>query len=239
VPSNPAKQLKYEASHPISYTGEGFHPEFPLLWEKFITGSLFCNGGDVPRVWSYILNVKQILYENIPGDFAELGVWRGNSAAILAHLSCNTGRQVYLFDTFEGFDKRDIIDVDANKPVELFSDKSSQFGGTSIEQVRKLVGEEFSHCHYVKGYFPASVLEIHKNRKYSVASLDCDLYAPMKAGLEFFYPRMSRGGVLIIHDYASTYWQCKKAVDEFCADTGEYAIVMPDVCGSVLIRKTK
>ena len=36
---------------------------------------------------------------------------------------------------------------------------------------------------------------------FALVHLDCDLYAPMRAGLEFFYPKLVPGGFMIIHDY--------------------------------------
>jgi hypothetical protein len=66
----------------------------------------------------------------------------------------------------------------------------------------------------------------------SVVNLDCDLYQPMKSGLEFFYPRMPLGGIMFLHDYSSLYWDgAKLAVDEFCAETGEFIVLMPDRAG--------
>jgi hypothetical protein len=60
----------------------------------------------------------------------------------------------------------------------------------------------------------------------------------MKAGLEFFYPRMARGGLLLLHDYSSLHWEgARQAVDEFCAANGEFPILLPDKSGSALIRR--
>jgi O-methyltransferase len=60
----------------------------------------------------------------------------------------------------------------------------------------------------------------------------------MKAGLDFFYPRMPRGGLFLLHDYSSLCWPgAKQAVDEFCRATGENLLLMPDKSGSAFIRK--
>ncbi len=229
----------YCAKHPLSYSDEKKHPQWPMLWQKFIKDNKRSGPGDMVRLWSFILNIKQILAEGVRGDFAEVGVWRGNTAAVLAELSKDTGREVFLFDTFEGFDKRDIVDEDANKPADLFSDAANCFGGTSIELVKETVGKEHNHCHYIKGYFPQSITPEVERRAYAVVSLDCDLYAPTKAALEFFYSRMPAGGLFLLHDYVPTYWKCGKAIDEFCKQSGERVIIMADICGSALIRKTK
>ena len=63
-------------------------------------------------------------------------------------------------------------------------------------------------------------------------NLDCDLYAPMKAGLEFFSPRMALGEICFVHDYSNLGWPgVTQAVDEFCRATGEHAVMIPDKCG--------
>ena len=220
----------YLAHQPDSHVGFDAHPEFNELFVKFTRHNSRNNGGDIPRLWALALNCKQILAENIEGDFAELGVWRGNTAALLAHYAALSSRQVFLFDTFEGFDNQDLKGIDA--------DKGKSFANTSIDLVKATVGHQ-EHCQYIKGHFPLSVDETLRKRRYAIVSLDCDLYAPMKAGLEFFYPSMSRGGIFFLHDYSSQHWNgAKLAIDEFCQEAGEYVVLMPDKSGSAFLRKT-
>lgn len=216
--------------HPDSHYLFRAHPEFDELFARFTAHNKWNNGGDASRLWSLILNIKQIVGDGVPGDFAEVGVWRGNTAAVLARLAVD--RQVFLFDTFEGFNVRDLRGVDANKDV--------AFNSTSLDLVKEVVGRERQNCHYVKGWFPDSVSDEHRQRQYAVVSLDCDLYDPMKAGLEFFYPRMPRGGIMFLHDYSSLLWDgAKLAVDEFCAETGELIVLMADKSGSAFLRRSR
>ena len=220
------------AYQPDSHYFYGAHPEFNDLYARFIQGNLLNNSGDIPRLWSILLNCKQVVEEGIPGDFAELGVWRGNTAAILSVVARGSGRQVFLFDTFEGFQDRDLKGID--------SDKKMEFRDTSTDLVLMTIGEPHGHCHLVKGYFPNSVEDAHRNNFYAVVSLDCDLYEPMKAGLDFFYARMPKGATFLLHDYSSLYWKgAKLAIDEFCAASGEFLVLIPDKSGSAFIRKTK
>lgn len=209
------------------------HPEIKTLFQAFTKGNVKNNGGDVARLWSFILNSKQIGEEKISGDFAELGVWRGNTAAVLAYFAKQQGRKLFLFDTFQGFDAQDIEGVDSKE-------HQGGFLPTSINYVKDVIGDNQDACSLIQGYFPQSITEEAKNARYSLVSLDCDLYKPMKAGLEFFYPRMSTGGLFLLHDYSSLCWDgAKKAVDEFCIETGEYIVLMPDKSGSAFFRKTK
>lgn len=219
------------AYHPDSHKDFNAHPEFYLLYKRFIRYNRFNNSGDIARLWSFILNIKQIIQEDIQGDFAELGVWRGNTAAILAYYAKKNCRKLYLFDTFEGFDEKDLKGIDSEKQI--------AFHNTSLGLARETIGENADACVFVKGYFPSSITQIHQDNKYSIVSLDCDLYEPMKAGLDFFYPLLSEGGLLLIHDYSSLCWDgSKKAVDEFCKKFNEHVVLMPDKSGSAFIRKT-
>ena len=228
--NSPSTIIAYQ---PDSYAHFSNHKEFDNLFKCFISENKLNNAGDVPRLWSLILNIKKILEENIQGDFAELGVWRGNTASILAYYAFIADRNVYLFDTFEGFNASDLQGVDNEKAVE--------FSDTSLATVKKIIGPlNVTKCHFVKGHFPSSITKEHRNKKYSIVSIDCDLYAPMKAGLEFFYPLMPKGGLLLLHDYSSMFWKgAKKAIDEFCQNNNEHVILMPDKSGSAFIRISK
>ncbi|QEN12685.1 TylF/MycF/NovP-related O-methyltransferase [Mycolicibacterium sp. ELW1] len=221
----------YLAYQPDSQAVFGQHPiEFKDLHRRFLSTNRANNGGDWPRFWSLVLNLKQIFDDNVEGDLAELGVWRGNTAAVLAHFGDLHGRNVDLFDTFEGFDKRDLTGVDA--------DKDRDFSDTSIDHVRQVIGEPSRVCRFYPGWFPQSLAAEHDSARYCAVSLDCDLYDPMKAGLDFFYPRLSPGGLLMLHDYSSGHWPgAKQAIDEFCKEAGERVVLMPDKSGSAFIRR--
>ncbi len=223
--------LCYLSYAPDSYVHFNSHPEFGELVLKFVKNNKLNNYGDISRLWIFILNCKQIISEDIDGDFAELGVWKGNTASILAHFASISNRRVYLFDTYNGFDAHDLSGID--------SDKEMAFADTSINLVKNVIGPQHQICNFIKGRFPESLNGYDISQKYSLVSLDCDLYEPMKAGLDFFYPRMPPGGILLLHDYSSNFWNgAKKAIDEFCLMNNEHLILMPDKSGSACIRKS-
>jgi hypothetical protein len=214
----------YAAYRPDSDAIHGAHAEIETIAAKWR------NIGDLPRLYAMIFNVKQIIADGVPGDFAELGVHRGGSAAALAHFARLHDRKAYLFDTFEGFDQRDLKGGDAAKGMVDFSD-------TSLEFVTSVVGTE--NVEFVKGYFPASVTPAISAAQFAMVHLDCDLYEPTKAALTFFYPRLSPGGLLIMHDYSSLWWEgIKRAVDEFVLTVHERLVLMPDKCGTAMLRKS-
>jgi hypothetical protein len=91
---------------------------------------------------------------------------------------------------------------------------------------------------YVEGFFPESAAKTSMPERLAVAHIDCDLHAPMKAGLECFYPRLSPGGIMFLHDYSSGYWPgAKKAIDDYFRNLPEKPILAPDKSGTAIIRK--
>ena len=141
-------------------------------------------------------------------------------------------REILLFDTFEGFDRRDIDHEKENSNAEEAGWE------VSITQVKKYIGTS-ELIHIFQGYFPDTTKDVDPNNRYALVHLDADLYQPQKSGLEYFYPRMSLGGIIIIHDYNNEYHGSKKAVDEFFFDKTEQPITIPDKSGSAVIIKLK
>jgi len=111
--------------------------EWRTMFSKWIYRNITNNSGDSGRLSALILNVKQIIGDGVIGDFAELGVYKGNTSAVLMHYAKQAGRELFLFDTFEGFDDADRIGVDA--------DQGQQFTETSIDDVRMFVGGGYTY----------------------------------------------------------------------------------------------
>jgi O-methyltransferase len=197
----------------------------------FLTGNQVNNSGDFPRYFFLQLVCEQIAKEQIGGDVAELGVYKGNTAVLLSQFARRFGTTAYLLDTFGGFSGKDLVGIDADKRA------TAQFTDTSLNGVKALVGER--NVKYVQGRFPESASEIPDEARFGLVHIDCDLYAPIRAALEFFYPRLVSGGFLIVHDYSCLCWNgAEKAVDEFFADKPEKVIPIPDKSGTAVIRRT-
>jgi hypothetical protein len=188
------------------------------------------NKADMARFYAFCLAFDQIVKEGLTGDLAELGVYRGHTASILAIMARHLGSTAYLLDTFAGFNKSDLNGIDAGIDM--------GFADTSIEAVRGLVGDQ--NVQFVPGHFPASAEQLPPDASYCLVHLDCDLYAPMASALAYFYPRMVPGGFMIVHDYSSLHWDgAERAVHEFLANKSESLVPMPDSGGSVIIRKAR
>jgi hypothetical protein len=196
--------------------------------ESFLRGSELNNSGDLPRYFSLALICDQITKERLTGDLAELGVYKGNTSVLLATLARNRGSTAYLFDTFDGFAADDLQGIDAHK--------SPNFADTSLAAVRSLVGDD--SVRYIKGRFPETTSELPSDLRFCLVHIDCDLYSPFVAALHYFYPRLTKGGFLVMHDYGGLYWDgAEKAIDEFFLDKQEKLVPIPDKSGTVVVRK--
>ena len=180
-----------------------------------------------PRSATLELASREIYRYHIEGAVAEAGVYQGAFAKEINRYFPD--RKLYLFDTFKGFDKRD-TDVDQK---EDFSSANADFSKTSVEAVLSIM-EHPENCIIKKGWFPDTTEAVED--KFCFVSLDMDLYAPIKAGLEFFYPRLVHGGVIMVHDFGNEdYKGVRKAVEEFCEKNNTWYVRISDAIGSVVI----
>ncbi len=177
------------------------------------------------------LLAEQIREEGIPGDIAELGVFRGEFAALISRAFPE--RTFHLFDTFEGFPEND-----AALEREKFRSRvrAGDFSDTAQEQAaQRLPFPERAVFH--KGYFPDTFAGCEACT-FAFVSVDADLYAPTAAALPLFYDRLAPGGVLLIHDVNSTQFAgAGTAVREFCRERGILPMPVCDLHGSAVIRK--
>lgn len=184
---------------------------------------------DFNRMASLQLAAEDIKRRNIPGQVAEVGVYKGSFAAFINAMFPD--RKLYLFDTFEGFDSRDLADEQQRN---LYSG-GQDFSETSVE----LVLAELPHreqCIPCKGYFPESAA--HIDERFAFVSLDTDLYAPIYSGLQYFYPRLNHGGVIFVHDFNNAlYPGAKEAVIAFCDEHMIGYAQLPDGGGTAVISR--
>lgn len=202
------------------------HPDLFLKHDGRLkkTRELIKGRGDPIRDMTVALALETIEREQIEGDMAELGVYRGEMA-ILYH-TLLPEKNLYLFDTFAGFPQKDL-----NVP------QDTRFSDTSLEHVKSRLGDT-TNVIFKPGYFPETASGMEDCR-FCFVMLDADLYNPTKAGLKFFYPRMISGGYILLHDYTSYELNqaVSRATDEFLADKLEKVIEIPDTWGTALFRK--
>ena len=184
---------------------------------------------DYIRLSSLELAAAEINNRNLKGNVAELGVYAGGFAKFINDYFPN--RTLYLFDTFEGFDKRDVAVEHKND----FSAGSDDFSNTSIEAVLKIM--PFPEiCIPKKGYFPESALGVEDS--FVFVSIDADLYTPIYEGLKFFYPRLVNGGYIFVHDFNNELYKgARKAVEQFCREQNIGFVPIADSAGTAIIIK--
>jgi hypothetical protein len=143
---------------------------------------------------------------HLPGALAEAGVYRGGSAKILCTVKGDS--PLYLFDTFEG-----MPDVNAATDGRF---SRGNFADTGYEGVVAYLAP-FPNVHFYKGFFPDSAIGKEPEKlSYRFVHLDLDIYESTRKALDFFYPRMVSGGIIISHDYSN--WRVpavKKAFHDF------------------------
>lgn len=152
--------------------------------------------------------VKKV--EKIEGDIAEVGVYKGGSAKLMREAS---GKPLRLFDTFEGLPE--LCEKDNNKQFQKGRYASSF--GTVKNYLNK-----YSKIYFYQGIFHLTAESV-KDKKFSFVHIDVDIYESTLNCLKFFYPRMSRGGVIISHDYPGSDG-VRRAIDEFFESKPEIVI---------------
>ena len=224
----------------IKYVWDMFFGETyePPAWEKarkegIISRELLKASRNYPdkvRLYNFWIQVQRLKNLGVQGDFAELGVYKGDSARLIHLMDAN--RIFHLFDTFNGFTDTDLR-LESGKAATY---SSNSFADTSINKVLKNIGGNPDMIKIHPGYFPTSAFGLEEN-KFALVNMDADLYNPTKAGLEYFYPKLSAGGVIIIHDYNEKWEGLVKAVDEFSAKIPEQLVMIPDLDSTVMILK--
>lgn len=184
---------------------------------------------DYIRISTLELISFEINKKNLRGNVAELGVYKGKFAR---HINLYfKERNLYLFDTFEGFDKRDV----SKEINEGFSSGSQDFTNTSVASVLRIMPFP-EKCIPVQGFFPESAKNI--NEQFVFVSIDADLYEPVYEGLKFFYKNLVNGGCIFVHDFNNDYYKgARKAVERFCGEENICFTPIPDAAGTAIITK--
>ena len=182
---------------------------------------------------NFLKHFSQIVYDNnIEGAVAECGVWRGHFSAVINQ--CFPDRKLYLFDTFSSFDSRDLaLECQVSKEWVTSEPIDNKMRNTSVEMV-SLRCPHRENVVITQGYVPETLKGIEE--KFVFVNLDMDLYAPQKTALEYFAPRMVKGGIILLHDYFhEKLFGVKKAVHEFTIEHGGTVVPIGDGCSVALI----
>lgn len=192
---------------------------------KFIIDSF--SSIDLIRLKSLELVAQEIKDNGLQGSVAELGVYKGDFAKYINQIFPE--KKLYLFDTFEGFDEKDI----KIERLKGFSDGKQNFADTSTQLVLSKMKYE-QNIIFKKGYFPDSAKGLEDT--FCFVSIDVDLYEPIYNGLNWFSKRMNKGGYIFIHDYNNRFYPgTKDAIIRFCTENNKSYLPLCDAGGSAII----
>lgn len=203
-------------------------PFFISAFETIAPHSITTSLGPLPA-FALFKSIEYVVNNNVPGDIVECGVWNGGSmllaAMSLMHFG-DTSRTLYLYDTFEGMPEPN---AELDKSWDGYSaheqwrlsvaEKGSWGFGGSVEMVRQVMmksGYPPEQIVFVKGMVEDTIPGVAPKHA-ALLRLDTDLYQSTYHELVHLYPRLVRGGVLILDDYG--YFQgAKTATDQYIAE---------------------
>jgi hypothetical protein len=207
----------------------------------------------IARLQALIDAVRYIEHRGVPGGFVECGVWRGGSVLAMIDTLLEveaSPRDIWLYDTFEGMTEPtdrdtsrfeppalstwDAAKVDGVRPWgELFSGEI--FNEDVVRRVLAASGYPAERLHLVKGPVEQTLPDQSPDGPLALIRLDTDWYESTKHELIHLYPRLERGGVLIIDDYGH-YDGARQAVDEYFETTEPILLNRIDYTGRIAIK---
>lgn len=149
-------------------------------------------GGFVPhRFYEILIDAVQ----GVAGAYIELGVWTGNTFKLIYKKAVLRNAEVIGVDSFCGL-------PEPSTPGEenMFKGKFDVGGSAKFKA-------DFPKAVCVEGWIP-DCLESISDRKIAFAHIDVDHYKTTKQCLEYVWPRLSPGGIMVGHDFS---WDANRA----------------------------
>lgn len=181
---------------------------FDLLWEIRRGDRSLCSAFE-----QYLIYSVARAQSKRPGSMAEVGTFRGGTAKLICEVKGD--KPFHVFDTFEG--------LPASSEADRGVHREHQYT-CGLENVQAYL-KGYENVQFHKGLFPDSAADVPE-QDYCFAHFDVDLYEGTKGCLEYFYPRMIPGGVMISHDY-DILAGVQQAFREFLEDKPEEIIEQP------------
>jgi hypothetical protein len=183
--------------------------------------------GDVDIRWklwllSHLALQRRSLPAGSPANFAEFGVYRGGCAfTVLSTANLPRSQRYFLFDTFEGTPDGRLSKQERRLGL------SGEWTDTSVEAVTDLLAPWAGQVEI----YPGDVFETLKTAEtgeLSFVHIDLNASAPTMAALEYAYPRMTPGAILVFDDYGSPrYDEQRLSIEEFFAGRPEDVLALP------------
>ncbi|MBR0479829.1 class I SAM-dependent methyltransferase [Candidatus Saccharibacteria bacterium] len=163
----------------------------------------------------------------VPGDFVEMGCYKGDTSLLLAEVVENyvekpVEKRLWIYDSFEGLPEKTEADT---------SVLGENFRGGELLVTKREVKERFLRAGLrvpviKKGWFSELTPEDLPER-IAFAFLDGDFYESIRDSLRLVTPKMSTGGALIIHDYTNPALPgVKRAIEEWGNSDRDFKVVL-------------
>jgi hypothetical protein len=173
----------------------------------------------------------------LEGDFVECGVHTGIlSGAVMTWLDFakHAGRRFYLFDTWQGVPPEQMSEEEKRADVFDRNKKYQDGDATHAAVLRKF--SRWPNAVVVRGRVPDTLGAMADSKAVAYASIDMNVAAPEIAAIDFLWPRIARGGFILIDDYGwALHLAQKKAWDDFARKQGVMILALPT--GQGLIAK--
>ncbi len=239
---NPAEDFEILPKSRLTYANDllwTYHNADFLRDSKFVESYKWCkkidNGNllaDYDIQWRiYVLCWAAYQVRNLKGDFVDCGVHTGMCARSVIHFVdfAQLDKKYFLFDTFSGMDERFSSAYEMERSRKLhYADHSDLY-----ERVNETFRE--FNVEIVKGAIPES-LERFSGEKVCFLSIDMNSVVPEIEALEFFWDKMTPGGLVILDDYG--YPGCeeqKTAHDNFASSKNTMVLGLP-TCQGLIIK---
>ncbi len=224
---------------PLTFKKDGLYTKHnsdtlqnPLFVEAYklakATGSFQGAWGQVdPEYRAYIYCWSAFHCKTIPGDYVECGVNKGGMARAAIHytgFTSATPKKFFLLDTYQGTPTHCLAEDETsrNKYEECYDQVVANFS-------------EFKNVVIVKGEVPATLPKV-TSEQICFLSLDMNALAPEIAAIEYFWAKLSSGGIVVLDDYNNIgHERQKRGFDEFCLKHGKQVLSLPT--GQGLIYK--
>lgn len=172
----------------------------------------------------------------IPGDFVECGVFKGDMSWFVTECAdaFGTGRKMYLIDSFDGFDKSLTSAEDFPRDPGFFERADEIYKREGhFERVHQRFSEK-PYVEVIKGYVP-DVLDRLDIPELAFLHIDLNSAAAEIGALEYFYPRLVPGGVIVLDDYGwNMFHKQLEAEKAFFDERGIQVLELPTGQGLVI-----
>lgn len=153
---------------------------------------------DILRTWDLWKLVEQT--SKLPeGDFLEVGVWRGGTGAVIAKraLECSPDSKVYLCDTFAG-----VVKITDKDPFYQFVTDPNGLHICAKDSVEQLIQHHaLTNAVVLEGVMPEDTGHLIENKRFKFCHIDVDVYQSAEDVMEWLWPRLIVGGVVVYDDY--------------------------------------